>query len=90
LLLLCMDVWSSNHGGNKEMDTMGISETRKMIRVQNQVADHPDRENCDVLFIEDNLDIKHPSHRPCISHMALFRGLASNATVIEVTVTIVE
>ena len=70
--------------------SMGISETRKMIRVENQVADHPDRENCDVLFIEDNLDIEHPSHRPCISHMALFRGLASNATVIEVTVTIIE
>ena len=70
--------------------SMGISETRKMIRVQNQVADHPDREKCDVLFIEDNLDIEHESHRPCMSHMALFREFASNATVIRVTVEIIE
>ena len=72
------------------MDTMGISETRKMIRVENQIADHPDRKQCDVLFIEDNLDIEHQSHRPCMSHMALFREFASNATVIRVTVEIIE
>jgi len=39
----------------RDIETMGISETRKMIRVENQIADHPDREKCDVLFIEDNL-----------------------------------
>jgi hypothetical protein len=69
---------------------MGISETRKMIRVENQVADHPDREKCDVLFIEDNLDIEYPSNRPCISHMTLIKDFASNAKVIRVTVDIVE
>jgi hypothetical protein len=71
-------------------DTMGITETRKMVRVENQIADHPDRQNCDVLFVEDNLDIENPSNRPCLSHMALFREFASNAKQILVTVEIIE
>ena len=72
------------------MDTMGITETRKMIRVENQIADHPDLNQCDVLFIEDHLDIEHGSHRSCMTHMALFREFASDATVIRVTVEIIE
>ena len=73
-----------------DKDKMGTSETRKMIRVENQVADHPDRKSCDVLFIEDNLDIEYPSHRPCMSHMMLIKDFASNAKVIRVTVEIIE
>ena len=88
-----MDGPSEFHGGimtEENRPTMGITETRKMIRVPNQVADHPDRENADVVFIEDNLDIEFESHRPCMSTMTLSRELASNAQVILVSVTIVE
>ena len=78
------------HGGVVYGDLMGITETRKMIRVPNQVADHPDRENADVVFIEDNLDIEFESNRPCMSTITLSRELASDAQVILVSVTIVE
>ena len=94
MLPLRIGGWATKHHGgimNEEnRPTMGITETRKMIRVPNQVADHPDRENADVVFIEDNLDIEFESNRPCMPTMTLSRELASNAQVILVSVTLVE
>jgi hypothetical protein len=71
----------------QDLDTMGISETRIMIRIDDHnpgTFQFLQDENA-VLYIEDSGQERH-----CMPHMMLSKEFASNAKTIRVTVDIIE